>query len=109
MCYVSSTTAAYRGSSSSISQQQQQQLTELSEAIVKGYKALMHLLNCNRDSPAVDATTSTVSSAPVAIIAAVASATASATTTANAIPYLHVLFYLSWQTHSPEHLGRLSV
>ena len=51
------------------------------------YNALMHLLNVNRDSPAVDAATFTVSSASVAIIAAVAAATA---TTTDAIPYLHV-------------------
>jgi len=38
--------------------------------------ALMHLLNCNRDCPAVDGTTSTVSSASVAITAAVAAAVA---------------------------------
>ena len=44
--------------------------------LLGSYKALMHLLNCNRDSPAIGASTSTLSSATVAIIAAVASAAA---------------------------------
>jgi hypothetical protein len=48
----------------------------------------MHLLNCNRDSPAVDAATSTVSSASVAITSAVAAAVASVA--AYATPQLHV-------------------
>ena len=59
--------------------------------LLSSYKALMKLLNCNRDSPAIDATTSTVSAASVAIVAAVASATASAAIAAEATPYLHVL------------------
>ena len=54
--------------------------------LLGSYKALMHLLNCKRDSPAVDAATSTVSSESVPIIAAVASASASA----DATPHLHV-------------------
>ena len=58
--------------------------------LLGSYKALMHLLNCNRDSPAIYATTSTVSSASVALIA-VESATASAATAADATPDLHVL------------------
>ncbi len=50
----------------------------------------MHLLNCKkRDSPAVDAATSPVSSESVPIIiAAVAAATTSTTT--DATPHLHV-------------------
>ncbi len=50
--------------------------------LLGSYKALMHLLNCKkRDSPAVDAATSTVSSESVPIIAAVAAASAAADAT----------------------------
>ena len=57
--------------------------------LLGSYRALMHLLNCKRDSPAVDAATSTVSSESVPIIiAAVAAAAASAA--ADATPHLHV-------------------
>ena len=73
--------------------------------LLGNYNALMHLLNCNRDSPAVDAATSTASSASVAIIAAVASAASSAAAIADATRHLHVLPKLAdslakayWQT-----------
>ena len=79
----------YRGSSSIQSQQHQQKsAANYPRQLLGSYKALMHLLNSNRDSPAVVAATSTVSSASVAITAAVAAAAAAA---ADAIPYLHVL------------------
>jgi hypothetical protein len=86
----------YRGSSSIQRQQQQHQSTaNYPRQLLGSYKALMHLLNFNRGSPAVDAATYTVSSASVAIIAAVAVAAAAAAATAaaaaDAIPCLHIL------------------
>ena len=48
----------------------------------------MHVLNFNRDSPAVDAATSTLLPSSVAIIAAVAASAASAAA-AGATPHLH--------------------
>ncbi len=56
--------------------------------LVGSYKALMHLLNCKkRDSPAVDAATSTVSSEPVPVIISAVAASASS---ADATPHVHV-------------------
>ena len=92
------TAEGIRSISAFVTSAQQQQHTEAAAAasissnnsnlpnyprqLLGSYKALMHLLNCSRDSPAVDATTCTVSSASVAI-----------TTT----------------VHSPKHIGRLRV
>ena len=96
------TAEGIRSISACVTSAQQQQHTEAAAAasissnssnlpnyprqLLGSYKALMHLLNCNRDSTTVDATTCTVSSTSVAILAAVASATTSAATS-----YLHVL------------------
>ena len=57
--------------SASISSSSSSNLPNYPRQMLGSYKALMHLLTCNRDSPAVDATTCTVSSASFATTAAV--------------------------------------
>ena len=70
----------------------------------------MQLLHCKRDSPAVDAATSTVSSESVPIIAAVAASSAAA----DATPHLHVSPKLAdpschWKSRSTRKKTTLSL